>query len=102
MKVISLVVLFQVLLGLSAELCSMHRSARGAKRTGNYLIQLHDNVTEGDFNRTLERAVALSQNKRVYVVVRVLEKFFALRLNHYVALQVLHQNAKSHFKSQLL
>ena len=90
MKVITLVVVvFQVVLGLSsAELCSMHRSTRDAKRTGNYLIQLHDNVTESGFNSTLERAVKLSQNKRVYVVVRTIEKGFALMINRYVAQQV--------------
>jgi subtilisin family serine protease len=88
--IFTLLLLYGGLLAVSKELCSMHRAARDSTRTGNYIVQLHDNVSESSFNRTIERAVSLSQNKRLYMVVRYIEKAFVVNLNYYTALEICH------------
>ena len=69
-------------------LSPLFRARRDADKTGRYIILLQSDISDYEFNKTLEKALSLSQDKRPYVVVRYVEKAFTLDLNAYSLYQV--------------
>lgn len=70
-------------------LSPLFRARRDADKTGRYIILLQSDISDYEFNKTLEKALSLSQDKRPYVVVRYVEKAFTLDLNAYSLYQVM-------------
>ena len=87
-RAVYIIILFSFFHFAQTGLSPLLRAERDADKTGRYIVLLQSNISDEDFNKTLKRALSLSQDKRPYVVVRFVEKAFTLDLNSYALHQV--------------
>ena len=59
----------------------MIRAVEHAEKSGNYIVKLHNYTSHEVFQRTLENAVNLSDDAKVYAKSEGLFKFFTIKLS---------------------
>lgn len=86
-KILLLVVLFSGQLDARKPL---YRAARDAQKTGMYIVVLKSDVDHDSYERVVNKATTLSDNKRVHGKIETVEKAFTLKLNP-ISLEVVSQ-----------
>ena len=73
----------------------MIRAVEHAEKSGNYIVKLHNYTSHEGFQRTLENALNLSDDAKVYAKSEGLFKFFTIKLSQ-TALEEVACRARLH------
>ena len=73
----------------------MIRAVEHAEKSGNHIIKLHNYTSHEGFQRTLENAVKISDDAKVYAKSEGLFKFFTIKLSQ-TALEEVAYRARLH------
>ena len=73
--------LFVALLTADARKCPFHQASSGSEKTGCYIVVVNEATTREKFQEIVQRAVAMTDNGRLYGKVETIMMAFSVKLS---------------------